>query len=229
MARPFIVAIDGPAGAGKSTVSRLVARRRGFALVETGAIYRSVALAAQRAGVAFDDRARLLPLVDALEVSFQWEGERNRVYLHGFDVTDAIKPPESGAAASQLASHPWLRTHLLDLQRQLGLASQRGTVLEGRDIGTVVFPDADLKVFLDANPEVRAQRRADELNANGAGVSLEEVLAEQRIRDKRDREREVAPLIAASDATLLDTSRLSIAEVVTAIDDLIGERGVRDS
>ena len=206
-----IVAIDGPAGAGKSTVARQLARRLGFTIIDTGAIYRSVALAAQRAGIAWEDDTGLSRLLDAgLGLTFQGE----RVLLRGEDVTEAIRTPEISRGASVVSARPVVRQKLLQLQRDLGRAAPRGAVLEGRDIGTVVFPDADVKFFLTASDEARAQRRHAELNEKGLSVPLPEVLSDQRRRDKDDTERAIAPLRAAADAVVVDTTGFDMEQVV---------------
>ena len=219
--RPFIVAIDGPAGAGKSTAARRLAARLGFAMVDTGAIYRAVALAAARQEIAFDDDARLAVLLPALRIRFEVaEGGGQRVLLDGVDVSAEIRTPAMSLGASAVSARPVVRDALLDLQRRLATAEgNRGAVLEGRDIGTVVFPDADLKFFLTAAPEVRARRRHDELQAKGQPVPLAQVLAEQEKRDFDDTQRAVAPLRAAADALLVDTSGLSLDGVVDALAD----------
>lgn len=224
MTRPLIVAIDGPAGAGKSTVSKILARRLDFTLVDTGAIYRCVALKARRQGLALDDDAQLERLLDGLSVSFQVEGDVNHVFLEGKDVSDAIRTPENSLAASQVSSRPVVRARLLDLQRRLALAAKHGAILEGRDIGTVVFPDADVKVFLFANPEIRARRRFEELFQRGSEKPIGQVLEEQNRRDKEDSEREVAPLKAAPDAVQIDSTGLPLSEVVQRIEDLVVSR-----
>ncbi len=212
--RPFIVAIDGPAGAGKSSVSKLLARRMGFALVDTGAIYRCVALMATREGIAFDDDARLGELMGRVHIHFQVVGEENRVFLGGQDVSGDIRTPEISMAASQVSGRPVVRAGLLQLQRRLALEAGKGAILEGRDIGTVVFPDADIKFFLEANPEVRARRRFEELFQKGVESTLEEVLADQLKRDRDDAARAVAPLKAAEDAIRMDSSVIPLSEVV---------------
>ena len=219
--RPFIVAIDGPAGAGKSTAARRLAARLGFAMVDTGAIYRAVALAAARQEIAFDDDARLAVLLPALRIRFEVaKGGGQRVLLDGVDVSAEIRTPAMSLGASAVSARPVVRDALLDLQRRLATAEgNRGAVLEGRDIGTVVFPDADLKFFLTAAPEVRARRRHDELQAKGQPVPLAQVLAEQEKRDFDDTQRAVAPLRAAADALLVDTSGLSLDGVVDALAD----------
>ncbi len=214
----FIVAIDGPAGAGKSTVSRLVADRLGFALVDTGAIYRTVALAASRAGIAFDDDAGLERLLPSLPISFRKrEGGGQGIFLGDEDVSDAIRTPAMSLGASAVSARPVVRAGLLDLQRRLALGASRGAVLEGRDIGTVVFPEAEAKFYLTGAAQVRAERRHAELVAKGQQVSLAEVLADQEKRDKNDSERAIAPLKPASDSVIVDSTPLSKDEVVEAI------------
>ncbi|HEY0838902.1 MAG TPA: (d)CMP kinase [Vulgatibacter sp.] len=216
--RAFIVAIDGPAGAGKSTVSRLVAERLGFALVDTGAIYRAVALAASRTGVAFDDDDGLARILGSLPLEFgPREGGGQGVFLGGEDVSEAIRFPEISLGASAVSARPVVRAGLLDLQRRLARSAPGGAVLEGRDIGTVVFPDADAKFFLTGAAEVRAERRYAELVARGADVTFEQVLADQQKRDKDDSERPIAPLKPAADSVLVDSTHLSKAEVVDRI------------
>jgi cytidylate kinase len=215
--RPFIVAIDGPAGAGKSSASRLVARRLGFAMVDTGAIYRAVALAASRSGIAFDDDAGLGALLPAVDLRFEPAGEAGgqRVLLGAEDVSAAIRTPPMSLGASAVSARPVVRAGLLDLQRRLALApTNRGAVLEGRDIGTVVFPDADAKFFLTASPEERARRRHAELSSRGDPSTFEEVLADQLRRDRDDSERAIAPLRPAADAIVVDTSGIPLAAVV---------------
>jgi CMP/dCMP kinase len=216
--RPFIVAIDGPAGAGKSTASRRTAARLGFAMVDTGAIYRAVALAATRRGIALDDDARLAELLPEVDVRFAppaSEGAGQRVLLGDEDVSIEIRTPPMSLGASKVSGRPVVRAGLLDLQRRLALApGNAGAVLEGRDIGTVVFPDAEAKFFLTASPEERARRRHAELAAKGDPQTYEEVLADQLRRDRDDSERAVAPLRPAADALVIDTSGVSLDEVV---------------
>ena len=207
--RPFIVAIDGPSGAGKSTVSKLLARRLGLSFVDTGALYRTVALSA---------------LLGRIRISFQAVGEENRVYLDGEDVSGEIRTPEISLLASAVSARPVVRQGLLGLQRRLALEAPVGAVLEGRDIGTVVFPEADLKFFLEANPDVRARRRYEELFQKGADSSLEAVLADQTKRDRDDASRAVAPLRAAEDAVRVDSSGLPLSEVVQQLERTVRQR-----
>lgn len=217
----FLVAIDGPAGAGKSTVSRRVAERLGFAMVDTGAIYRTVAYAAVRDGVAFDDDASLSGLLGRMHIEFRPLASGGQaVHLDGSDVSLAIRTPEISRAASSVSARQVVRDGLLELQRRLARGAAKGAVLEGRDIGTVVFPDADAKFFVTARPDVRAARRHAELVSRGDGITLAEVLADQNQRDKDDMERTIAPLKPADDALVVDTSDLSMDEVV---DRIVGE------
>jgi cytidylate kinase len=222
--RPLIVAIDGPAGAGKSSVSKILALRLGFTLVDTGAIYRCVALKARRSGVALDDKAALEPLLTSIHVTFRMDEDKNHVFLDGQDVSEAIRTPENSLAASQVSSQPVVRNALLDLQRRLALAAEKGAILEGRDIGTVVFPDADLKIFLFADPSIRATRRYEELFQKGHEKPVDQVLADQNRRDKEDSEREVAPLKPADDAVKIDSTHLALSEVVHQIEALLAAR-----
>ncbi|MFO0599261.1 MAG: (d)CMP kinase [Myxococcaceae bacterium] len=223
MKQPVIVAIDGPAGAGKSTVSKILALRLGFTLVDTGAIYRCVALAARRQSLALDDVAGLQKILDGLQVTFRMDEDKNHVFLQGEDVSEAIRTPENSLAASQVSSQPVVRAALLDVQRRLALAAERGAILEGRDIGTVVFPKADLKIFLFADPSIRARRRFEELYQKGHEKPVDEVLADQNKRDKEDSEREHAPLKAADDAVKIDSTELPLSEVVHQIELLVGK------
>ncbi len=219
--RPFIVAIDGPAGAGKSTASRQLAARLGFAMVDTGAIYRSVALAATRRGIALDDDARLAELLPSVVIRFApsgLPGGGQCVLLDGEDVSVEIRTPPMSLGASKVSARPVVRAGLLDLQRRLAIAPQnRGAVLEGRDIGTVVFPDADAKFFLIASAEERARRRHAELSARGDPATFEEVLADQLRRDRDDSQRDIAPLRPAEDAVVVDTGGTPLDAVVEAL------------
>ena len=214
-----IVAIDGPAGAGKSTVARRVAVSLGFAFVDTGAIYRTVALAALKEQIELHDGAALAAMTTRLKMHFETKQDGNLVFLEGEDVTANIRSREVSTAASEVSKHSALRANLLDTQRLL--ASQgAGAVLEGRDIGTVVFPNAQTKIFLDASEHERATRRAAELRGKGESVDFEELLQEIRERDERDRSRDVAPLKPAEDAEIIDTTGLSIDDVVQRIVDV---------
>lgn len=218
-ARP-VVAIDGPAGAGKSTVAREVARSLGYVLVDTGALYRAVALAAQLRGVSRDDREAVENMCVALvgDGSLSMEagaGAAPVVKIDAIPRADELRTPDISQGASVVSRYPRVREALLDLQRSFG--RDGGVVLEGRDIGTVVFPDAEVKFFLTATDEERARRRHTELVERGDHSTFESVLAEVRERDARDAARDVAPMRPADDAILLDSSRLSIDEVVAII------------
>lgn len=217
-----VVAIDGPAGSGKSTVARLVAHRLGAVFLDTGAIYRCLALMSQRAGIHWADEGLLADLARGLPIRFVRDGSRQRVLLEHEDVTEAIRTPEMSTGASQVSRHPAVRGALMDLQR--GFATGRTVVAEGRDTGTAVFPQAPLKVFLIASPEVRARRRHAELTTAGQKVLFERVLADQTRRDEADSTREAAPLRPAADAVTLDTSELDVDQVVQHIVDLATER-----
>jgi cytidylate kinase len=220
-ARP-IIAIDGPVGAGKSTVAERLARALGFEYVNSGAMYRAVAVAARAAGIDADDPEAERKL-DQLLAGTRIDFSDGRVSLNGRDITAEIGSPEIGESASRLSTLRVVRERMRDLQRAAG--ARGGVVMEGRDIGTAVFPDAEFKFFLDASPEVRAERRWRELAARGVKITREEVLAQLLERDRRDRERELAPLIPAPDAIVIDASRLGVDEVVALMAQHIKARG----
>jgi CMP/dCMP kinase len=225
-----IIAIDGPAGAGKSTVAKRLADALGFILVDTGAMYRVVALAAHAAGVSWTDAnamgALARALIDRKALEFQRDARLGvRAVLDRNDVTDAIRTAEMGMGASAVSVHPSVRDALLDLQRHAG--RDGGVVLEGRDIGTVVFPGAEIKFFLTARPEVRARRRFDELVARGASATFDQTLQDVRRRDEQDTTRAVAPLRQASDAILVDSSEMGIEETVAQMAEVVRERRPR--
>jgi CMP/dCMP kinase len=229
MERPFIVGIDGPAGAGKSSASKILARRMGFQLVDTGAIYRCVALMAQREGIGFSEEDRLKDLLDRIRVSFQVIADVNRVFLSGADVSAEIRAPEISLAASQVSSRPLVRSALMKLQRRLALEAPTGAVLEGRDIGTVVFPDADVKFFLEASADIRARRRYEEFFQKGVERTLPEVLAEQTQRDSDDTTRLISPLRPADDAIRIDSSSMPLSEVVQQMERQVREKMAKRS
>jgi cytidylate kinase len=211
----MVIAIDGPAGAGKSTVARGVAEALGFTYLDSGAMYRSVALSGLRMGVDLDSSDQMAELARGVQIGF---GD-SRVTLGGEDVTEAIREPDITAAASRVSVHPGVRDALVERQRNL--IESADYVAEGRDIGTVVSPDSPLKIYLNASPEERARRRAEEI-----GLPVEEVLAAQAERDERDREREHGALRAADDAVEIDTTGLEVADVVERVVELARERGI---
>lgn len=215
-----VVAIDGPSGAGKSTVAREVARRMGLLYLDTGALYRAVGWAAREAGADPADPAAMAALCADLDIAVSAGplGE-TRVRVGERDVTGALRTQEMAALASAASAQPCVRERLLGLQREAG--ARGGVILDGRDIGTVVFPDADLKVFLDASPEVRARRRAEELAAKGEAADPDRILQQTRARDAADRGRALAPLKAAPDAVRLDTTELALETVIERVCDLV--------
>lgn len=227
----MVIAIDGPAGSGKSTTARAVAARLGYLYLDTGAMYRAVALAFLRAAVPMTDEgaAALLP---GLRVDLVHEHGALRVLLGGEDVTEAIRQPEVSAGASRVATLEAVRRKLVDEQRRVARYYERtggGVVVDGRDIGTVVFPEAEVKVFMQADPVVRAHRRRRELEARGQSAAFDDVLAEMQRRDRQDTERALAPLRRADDAVVLDTSQLGFEAQVDAVLALVEERRQRSA
>ncbi len=223
---PFVIAIDGPAASGKSTVGRLVAEKLGFLLFDTGALYRAVTLAALRRGVPIEDEARITDLARTIHIELipatVADGRSYTVLVDGEDVTWAIRSEDVDAHVSAVSAHPGVREALKHQQRRI--ARQGNVVMAGRDIGTVVFPEAPLKVYLDASPEVRAQRRCEELQARGEEADFDEILAAVRRRDAIDSTRETAPLRTAEDAIVIHTDHMNIDQVVDAIVKLARER-----
>jgi cytidylate kinase len=219
----LIIAIDGPVGSGKSTVARTVARMLGYSFLDSGAMYRALAWKAQQAGVPLDSASRLAALAQATRIDLAQEGGQLRVRVDGGDVTDAIRSAEVAQGASQVAIVPAVRVVLVDQQRRAGKAG--GVVMEGRDIGTVVFPDAHLKIFLDASPEARAERRRLEYLAKGQPVETAAMLEQVRERDRRDRERAASPLQRAADAVLVDNTAMDADETARLIVLLAKEKG----
>ena len=209
------IAIDGPAGAGKSTMARACAKALGYLYVDTGAIYRTVGYYMRLMGIGPKDRDGIARLIDEVNIRIQYEDGVQHMILNGTDVTDEIRTPEMSMYASGVSAQPCVRAFLLDMQREL--ARTQNVVMDGRDIGTVVLPDAQVKIFLTADVRVRAERRLAELQAKGEKTSLQKVLAEMQTRDKQDSERAAAPLRQAKDAVLLDTSALTPEAAVDAI------------
>ncbi len=209
------IAIDGPAGAGKSTVAKTVAKKCGYIYVDTGAMYRAMALYVLRHGIAKEDKEKVEDACDDINVSIAYENGEQQVYLNGENVTGMIRTEEVSQTTSTISTYSRVRETLLSLQRDL--AAKHDVVMDGRDIGTHVLPNADVKIYLTASPEVRAKRRFDEYKAKGIECDLKELEEEIRIRDDRDMHRDVAPLRQAEDAHFLDSSSLSIEEVCDTI------------
>jgi cytidylate kinase len=217
------IAIDGPASSGKGTVARAVARALRYAYVDTGAMYRAVAWTADQRGVAWDDEAALTTLAQGLRFEFAWDVDLLRVWVDGVDITTALRLDRFGTGASLVSKLPGVRTALLGLQRDLG--ARGAVVMDGRDIGTVVLPDAQLKIYLDADVSERARRRHEELIERGELVHFDEVLAALQERDRQDMERSVAPLKPAADAVRLDSTELTPRQVVDRVLSAARERG----
>ena len=209
------IAIDGPSGAGKSSLSRRAAEALGFLYIDTGALYRAVGLAALREGIAPDDATAVAALAERISVTLQTGAEGQSVFLNGEDVTAQLRSEQVSRYASAVSAAPRVRALLLETQRRL--AAENDVVMDGRDIGTVVLPHADVKIFLTADAEVRAKRRYDELQQKGDKTPYAQILAETKQRDKQDSERAIAPLKQAADAVLLDTSDDTVKQSVDAI------------
>lgn len=211
----YNVAIDGPAGAGKSTIAKLVAKEKGYVYVDTGAMYRGLAIHFLENGIEAEEKEKIAEACKDADVTIRYEGGQQQVYLNGKNITAKLREEAVGNMASKSSAIPEVRAKLLELQREL--ARKEDVIMDGRDIGTCVLPDADVKVFLTASVETRAKRRYDELVEKGVACDLEEIARDIAERDERDSTREIAPLKQAEDAVLVDSSHMTIEEVVAAI------------
>lgn len=218
------IAIDGPAGAGKSTAARAAAANLGYIYVDTGALYRAIACYVLEKGGDVHDREKVIELLGEITPELRFEQGVQHVYLNGRDVTDKIRTPEVSMGASAVSPVPEVRAFLFELQRKL--ARENNVIMDGRDIGTVVLPDADLKIFLTASPEARAERRFKELSEKGNAPAYEQVLQDIIKRDREDSTREIAPLKQAEDAVLLDTTGMTLEETTAEIIKMATEAGV---
>jgi cytidylate kinase len=217
-----VVTVDGPSGAGKGTLSALIAEQLGWHLLDSGAIYRVLAVAAMHHDLPVDDESSIVPLASGLDVSFETDNEQRRVVLEGEDVTDDIRTEEVGAAASQIASLARVREALL--RRQRAFQQTPGLIADGRDMGTVVFPDANVKLFLTASAEARAERRYNQLKDKGLDVNIARLLTDIKARDDRDANRSIAPLVPAEDAVVIDSTDLDINQVFESAMEIINSR-----
>ena len=219
-ARKLVIAIDGPAGSGKSTIAARLAKKLGYVNLESGAMYRALALKAMERQVSLDDGEALRQLANSAQIELEPHREGNRVLLDGCDVSQRIRDADVTAAASRVSIHPQVREVMVKRQRALGLGG--GVVMEGRDIGTAVFPNADVKIFLDAEESVRAERRVVQIGPRSA-EDTQRVIAELAARDRRDRTRSASPLVAAPDAVHIDTTHKSIDDVVAEVEGIVKE------
>jgi cytidylate kinase len=222
MSKPLIIAVDGPSGAGKSTLGRRLARELGLLYIDTGAMYRAVALAVAGAGVSTSDAARVAEVARHASIRLEGDADSLRVFLDGRDVSEEIRGEEVGRDASVVSTIPAVRRELVRRQREMGAGG--GVVLDGRDIGTVVFPTADVKFFLTADPEARARRRLGEERVRDERQTFAETLADINERDRRDATRDDSPLRAADDAVVIDTTQLSVEDVFRRMLQIVGER-----
>ena len=219
----FNIAIDGPAGAGKSTIAKKIAKELGFVYVDTGAMYRAMALYFLRSNISNEDEQAISRASENVEITIQYENGEQQVFLNGENVNSKIRTEEVGQMASKSAAVPQVRSWLIDLQRDLAVTQD--VIMDGRDIGTCVLPQATVKIYLTASADVRAKRRYDEYRAKGMDCDYEEILNTVKKRDMQDMTRAIAPLKQADDAVLLDTSDLSIEEVVDRILEICAEKG----
>ena len=223
MEKKYSIAIDGPAGAGKSTIAKALAKELGYYYVDTGAIYRTVAYFLDLLGISPKDADGVERYIDELTVGIEYDADgRQHMIMNGMDVTDEIRTQDISQKASLVSAHKVVRDMLLDMQRDV--AKHNNVIMDGRDIGTVVLPKATVKVFLSASPEIRAQRRTDELIAKGQKANFEQILKEIKLRDYQDSNRPIAPLKQAKDAVLLDTSDLDINGVIAEMKRIVGEK-----
>ena len=223
MSKTYSIAIDGPAGAGKSTIARALAKELGYYYVDTGAIYRTVAYFLDLLGISPKDVDGVSRYIDELTVELDWDEEgKQHMFMNGMDVTDDIRTPDISQKASLVSAHGVVREMLLDMQRDV--ARKHNVIMDGRDIGTVVLPKATVKIFLTAAPEVRAQRRCDEMLAKGQKANFNEILKQIQQRDYQDSHREIAPLKMARDSIKLDTSELTIEGVIEAMKKIVMEK-----
>lgn len=211
----YNVAIDGPAGAGKSTIAKLVAKEKGYIYVDTGAMYRGLAIHFLKQGIAPEDTGKVIEACKTADVTIGYEDGVQQIYLNGENITSMLRTEEVGNMASKTSGIPEVRAKLLELQRSL--AREKDVIMDGRDIGTNILPDADVKIYLTASVETRAKRRYNELIEKGESCNLEEIAADIKERDQRDMTRAIAPLRQAEDAILVDSSEMTIEEVVNAI------------
>lgn len=217
-----VITVDGPSGAGKGTISSLLAKKLGWHFLDSGAIYRVLAIASVHHQIQAEDEVALLPLASGLDVNFETSDLGTKIILEGEDVTDTIRTESVGAIASKIASLPSIREALL--RRQRAFSQSPGLVADGRDMGTVVFPNAQVKIFLTASAEERAQRRFDQLKGKGFDVSMSRLLTDIQARDQRDVNRTVAPLVSAKDALVIDSTCLDVYQVYEKIEEFIGEK-----
>jgi len=228
MTRPRIVAVDGPAGSGKSSICATVCKDLGWSYVNTGALYRAIGLMASDRGVPLVDGPQLKKILDEFSETVRWEHETARLYVGVDDVTPRLNSVEAGNGASSVAKMPLVRDALMPLQRKLSLSAPRGAIVDGRDIGTVIFPDADIKIFMTASLEQRARRRLKQLETSGTSTDLshDDIMRAIALRDDQDSQRDSAPMRKADDAIVFDTSDMDIDQAIASLKDLIRSKGL---